>query len=198
MPGLKSKENFYIENQYLMLMLRRDIFNLLFVRNTNLQPIVAVPDPVIVTPDYLLSDPALVYCREWNEPLMPAKLNAEFSTIYAFTLTVTANVENAMLNIGAITMGLNNGCLFIDAVTDYRIISEQDVQKGIKIILKVNPQPNGASHVRLSAIDQSGLTLAVVKSTKYLSQNWAGAITLSTAFSSLRIDGVQTNKIKVT
>lgn len=177
-------------------MLRRDIFNLLFVRNTSLQPIVQVPDPVIVTPGYLLSDPALVYCREWKEPLMPSKLNPEFSTLYAFTLTLTANTENGVVSIGVITMGLNNGCLFIGTVTDHRIISQENLENGIKIILTVNPQANGTSHVRLSAIDQSGLTLAVVKSTKYLTQDWIGEIILHTAFSDLRIDGVQPNKNK--
>lgn len=177
-------------------MLRRDIFNLLFVRNSNLQPIVPVPDPVIVTLDYLLSDPALVYCREWKEPLLPSKLNPEFSTLYAFSLTLTAKVENAILSIGAITIGLKNGCLFIGDVTDYRVISPENVQNGIKIILTVNPQANGTSHVRLLAIDQSGLTLSVVKSTKYLTQDWVGAIILRTAFSDLRIDGVQPNKNK--
>lgn len=159
-------------------MLRRDIFNLLFSKNIPSQPVVPVPDPVIAAPEYLLND--------------GKKMNA-------FTLTLSTKSDSALLTAGIVQAGLQQGFLFIGGETDHRQLSKEVLAQEIKIILTVNPQPNGASYARILAKDQSGLTLAVLKSTKYTSGDWLGEIILSKAFIALSTDGLQTDmKNKIT
>lgn len=112
-------------------MLRRDIFNLIFAKNANQKPFIQVPDPVIVTPDYLRNNHDLVYFREWVHTFIPETLIPEISANSAFTLTLTTKYETAILSIMGIDLGLKKGCLFIGPDTGHRIISLENLKRGL-------------------------------------------------------------------
>ena len=43
----------------------------------------------------------------------------------------------------------------------------ENLKNGFQLILNVNPLKNGMTHAKLKAIDDTGLTLSIVKSDEY-------------------------------
>lgn len=180
-------------------MRRRDIFNLVFNREMAAEPAVHMPDPVLVMPDYLDTTQTRASYKEWQAFSMPGYLLPEFSSKYPFTVTMELKGNNASLHIGVkneaeeqmemIELGLDNGYLFIDDLTDHRAVTSP--KEKITLILTVNPQPGGASYAKLKAIDQYGLTLSTIKTTQYLSTDWSGAIIPSADLHALIVEGRQ-------
>lgn len=172
-------------------MLRRDIFNLLFNKTPVEEPIVPLPSPVLRTPDYLQHDHTLVYDQQWRAPLIPVELPMEYAASYAFTITLELAAKEVIFTISEENIGLRGGQLFINELVDPRAIDPVKLQGKISLVLTVNPQPKGASYVKLIALNQLGLTLATIKTTKYTTQAWVAPLRSFSPLSAIRIEGRQ-------
>ena len=174
-------------------MLRRDIFNI-FLKGTAMDTqTVGAPEPVLHLSDYYKKDDTVPVCYEWKGIQHQKHFSADLSFAYPFTLTLDiTNAAEMLIKFNtSITIGINdNGCLYIGQITDKRILSEDKLTEGIQLVLEVNPLKNGMSHAKLKAIDRSGLTLSLLKSTLIKTAEWTGDIELSTSkYNALRIEG---------
>ena len=174
-------------------MLRRDIFNI-FLKGTAIDTqTIRAPEPVLNLPAYYKKDDTVPVCYEWKGNQHQKHFSADLSFAYPFTLTLDIiNVAEMLVKFNtSITIGINdNGCLYIGQITDKRILSEDKLTEGIQLVLEINPLKNGMSHAKLKAIDHSGLTLSILKSTVIKIAEWSGDIELSTSkYNFLHIQG---------
>jgi hypothetical protein len=181
------------------LMLRRDIFNLLFTANRLAQPDMDTPDPVVLTPEYLLTQDTFHYMQEWHNPEGSVLLRPSFLSAFAFAISFSTSAATAMLTTGvqeaeptdvsSISFGIKEGALFISSLTDDRTTENDKILAGLLLILTVKPQPGNRSYAKLQLLDHSGLTLSVLKTSAYELSRWDGAIRSSGAITSINITG---------
>lgn len=71
-----------------------------------------------------------------------------------------------------------SGQLFIGDIINNKFIPEEKLKQGIRLNLKVVPQPKGMHHAKLTALDKAGNTIAILKSEQYGARDWHGSMAL--------------------
>lgn len=189
-------------------MQRRDIFTIFLKGSLSNQANDAEREPVIDTPDYLISEATVSFFREWRSPskvFIPSQLTKhEFiiklganASIMAEVLTgisLRLGIKDAVSRLNMpdeITLGINStGYLFIGDKQAKNKVHYEKLNAELRLILEVKPRPNGGSYIKLRVIDQIGLTLATLKSEQFLQENWAGTFNLEKGkFHYLQIEG---------
>ncbi|KIO75000.1 hypothetical protein TH53_23050 [Pedobacter lusitanus] len=195
---------------------RREIFNIFFKGGSVNEPVVLAPDPVLETPAHLKTDQTIPVCQEWTAIPATGRFNPEISTAYAFTVTLDLdyslksvhhdqtinpvqlilgikNEQPASIQETAVKAGLNQeGYLFINNLTDLRMISKDKLLTGVQLVLTVSPLGMGMTFAKLKIMDRAGLTLSSIKSMQYTTADWAGELTVTNPdFNLLRIEGLR-------
>ncbi|MBF9255695.1 hypothetical protein I2I11_20525 [Pontibacter sp. 172403-2] len=86
--------------------------------------------------------------------------------------SAAVSAEGAGIRVGVQRCGR----LFIGLAVSNKFIPDEKLQEGIRLVLKVVPQPGGTHHAKLTALDKAGNTLAIVKSEQYYADDWQGSI----------------------
>lgn len=97
---------------------------------------------------------------------------------------VAAPVHDAGIRAGVQRCGR----LFIGNAVSCRFIPDGQLQQGIRLVLKVVPQPGAGYHAKLTALDKAGNTLAIVKAAQHPATDWQGSIALLSHFDTLKTD----------
>lgn len=91
---------------------------------------------------------------------------------------VAAPAQGAGVRVGVQRCGR----LFIGTSVSSKFLPDEKLRQGIRLVLKVIPQPDGRHHAKLTALDKPGNTLAIVKAEQYNAGNWQGSIALLSHF----------------
>ncbi len=176
---------------------RRDLLNLFFSPGFKEGP--AQPDPVLITPYYLIKDETAYTVTERTIAPETKTFVLEISTEYAFTLRLyfkSADLDSALLAAGIkngmsaeIHLGLEEGRLFLGSSKSDKIITKENLALGVELILNVNPLPDGKTYAKLKVADRFGLTLSIVKSKQFSISDWKGELHPQKHFVSLRTEG---------
>ncbi|WP_219223521.1 hypothetical protein [Pedobacter antarcticus] len=168
---------------------RRELFTRIFGSQPAKAPVTREPDPVLATPDYLNKDEAVVYDKTWYDvpenETFAAVIASSFGLEYRmevvperiqasalFTMYFKRSGDNAA---EPVSFGMNeNYSLFINEEIDSRQTDADSLFGAVQLVLTVNPQAEGRAYVSIKLIDHYGLTLATLKSSKFMLSDWDG------------------------
>jgi len=161
--------------------------------------------------NFLKTEAVESFSKEWFSLYDIEKMELKTCLKHPFTIKLTLkyahfidpkddlNIARVFLGIKnqqteykkSIEMGLYMGRLYICDIFDFVNIDKQKLVEGIQLVLIVCPSLNGKSATLLRAIDLSGNILSEIKTSKFLSADWNGGISVGAHFKSLLIEGVQ-------
>jgi hypothetical protein len=184
-------------------MLRRSLFNML-LGNAEGTAVTRESVTEIDMPDYLKTENIMPLVQEFDEIKPGQGFELKVSTKHAFSMSwssagATSDTWSLQLGIKAdsantqspIELGLHaNGYLYIGGIKDKRVLSPERLSRQLQLLLEVHPQAGNLTFAKLTLKDLYGLTLATVKNSSYLTEDWAGnLINVSQCLKHLKIAG---------
>lgn len=168
---------------------RRELFTRIFGSQPAKVPVTKEPDPVLATPDYLNKEEVEVYDNTWydipDSEIFTASTVSSFGLEYRMEVVPERIQESALFTMyfkssgekaaEPISFGMNeNYSLFINEETDSRQTDADSLFGAVQLLLTVSPQAEGRAYVSIKLIDHYGLTLATLKSLKFMLSDWDG------------------------
>jgi hypothetical protein len=183
-------------------MLRRSLFSMLF-GNVESTAVTQETATGIDMPAYLKTENIMPMVQGFDEIIAGQEFELKVSTAHAFKISwssIADTTKTSSLQLGLktadatvqspIELGLHeDGYLFIGSIKDKRVLSLEKRSQQFQLLLEVHPQAGNLTYAKLTLKDLSGLTLAMVKSRDYLTEDWAGLFSFGQFIKHLKIEG---------
>lgn len=189
------------------LMSQNNFFNITDIEASSDEQVIRSTDLNVDTSTYFTSSEAIKFSEEWmeligDEYVMPFISGGPFQITlglkYAPFMDIEDDLSTARVFAGikdhcktyrtCIELGFYMGRLFIDDKFDSISIDKEKLVEGVKLILKVDQEPDGGSSAVLSILDEDNILLTTLKSNKFLLTDWVGRISPGAHFRSLYLE----------
>jgi hypothetical protein len=168
-------------------MLRRSLFNML-LGNAEAPTVTRESVTQIDMPAYLKTENVLPLVQDFDEIIPGQGFELKVSTKHAFSMSWSAagatsgstslqlgKKSDSANTLSPIELGLHHdGYLYIGGINDKRVLSPEKRSHQLQLLLEVHPQAGNLTFAKLTLKDLNGLTLATVKNSSFLTEDWAG------------------------
>lgn len=132
-------------------------------------------DPAISRPsEYGQEKRVVMVSRTWVDDPMPASVPLDLAFGHAFSINARFCLRNReSVSLGAdlqemdgcrFSWGISGGRLFMGNQISQRNIPAHTLDNDARLVLEARPMTTGPCHLKLTLIDQHGMTLALLKS----------------------------------